>query len=103
MKSKRSKACDISQETKRLIYERDGHHCIICGRYVPLHFANAHFVKRSQGGLGIPENIVTLCSYCHYQEDFGQNTKLYEQKIETYLKSLYGAEWSKDKLYYKKN
>ena len=54
------------------------------------------------GGLGIEQNIVTLCLECHYQEDYGLNTKLYEDYIETYLKGIYGAEWDKNKLIYKK-
>ena len=48
MKSKRSKACDISQKTKEKVWERDNHKCISCGRYVPKTCANAHFIKRSQ-------------------------------------------------------
>ena len=59
-------------------------------------------LKEVSGGLGIPENIVTLCPYCHFNEDMGMNTKLYEQKIEIYLKSIYGANWNKEKLIYKK-
>ena len=59
-------------------------------------------LKEVSGGLGIPENIVTLCPYCHFNEDMGMNTKLYEQKIENYLKSIYGANWNKKKLIYKK-
>lgn len=54
------------------------------------------------GGMGIEENIVTLCPKCHYEEDFGQDTKLYEEYIENYLKSIYGANWNKEKLIYKK-
>ena len=35
-----------------------------------------HILLRGHsGGLGIEENIVTLCPECHYQEDFGQDTK----------------------------
>lgn len=101
-KSKRSKACNISQKTKEIVWNRDNKQCIICGKYVPKTCANGHFIKRSQGGLGIPENIVTLCSECHYKEDFGQDTKLYEQKIENYLKAYYGGNWNKEKLIYKK-
>lgn len=63
---------------------------------------NAHYIKRSQGGLGIKENVVTLCPECHFQEDFGLNSKLYEKKIENYLKGIYGANWSKENLIYKK-
>ena len=58
--------------------------------------------KEVNGGLGIEENVVTLCPECHYQEDFGQDTKLYEDYIENYLKGIYGAEWDKSKLIYKK-
>ena len=47
-------------------------------------------------------NVVTLCPECHYQEDFGQDTKLYEDYIENYLKDIYGVEWNKEKLIYKK-
>lgn len=31
MKSKRSKACDISATTKKIVWERDNQRCIICG------------------------------------------------------------------------
>ena len=100
--SKRSKACEISQKTKLIVWERDNHKCIICKRYVPVSCANAHFIKRSQGGLGIEQNIVTLCLNCHYEEDFGQNTKLYEEQIKNYLKDYYGSNWSISDLIYKK-
>ena len=59
-------------------------------------------LRGHNGGLGIEENIVTLCPECHYQEDFGQDTKLYEDYIENYLKGIYGAKWNKEKLIYKK-
>lgn len=48
MKSKRSKACEISQKTKEEVWNRDNHKCIYCGKYVPKTCANAHFIKRSQ-------------------------------------------------------
>ena len=97
--SKRSHACEISQKTKKVVWDRDNNRCVYCGKYVPMACANAHFIKRSQGGLGIPENIVTLCPECHYQEDHGLNTQLY---IEKYLKNVYGLNWNKEKLIYKK-
>jgi 5-methylcytosine-specific restriction endonuclease McrA len=100
--SKRSKACEISQKTKQIVWDRDNHKCIYCGKYVPKSCANAHFIKRSQGGLGIPENVVALCPKCHYEEDHGQNTKDYENYIEEYLKNYYGNTWNKENLIYKK-
>lgn len=47
MKSKRSKACEISQKVKEIVWNRDNHRCIYCGRYVPKTCANAHYIKRS--------------------------------------------------------
>lgn len=101
MKSKRTRACEIIKKVRQTVAIRDNGRCIICGKYVPVSCSNAHYIKRSQGGLGIEENIVTLCSECHYEEDFGQNTKLYEQKIREYLKSKY-KDWNEEKLIYKK-
>ncbi len=45
--SKRSKACEISQKVKEIVWNRDNHKCIYCERYVPKTCANAHFIKRS--------------------------------------------------------
>lgn len=98
-KSKRTKACDISPKVKKIVFERDRGNCVLCGRRGN---PNAHYKKRSQGGLGIPENVVTLCPDCHYQEDFGQNSKWYEERIKEYLKSYYGEEWKEEDLVYKK-
>lgn len=100
--SKRSNACEITQKVKQIVWNRDKQKCIYCGKFVPKTCANAHFIKRSQGGLGIEENVVTLCPGCHFQEDHGQDTKRYEEYIENYLKSIYGAEWNKENLIYKK-
>lgn len=100
-KHKETKETDISDEVKKIVWERDNHRCIICNKEVPMKCANAHYIKRSQGGLGIEQNICTLCPECHFEEDMGQNTKLYEQKMKTYLKSKYD-EWDEKKLYFKK-
>ena len=66
-------------------------------------FANAHFVPRSAGGLGIEENVFTACEDCHREQDNGKNTKLYDEKAEIHLKGIYGANWNKKNLVYKKN
>ena len=100
--SRRSKACEIPKKVKEKVWYRDKCRCIYCGAFVTKSCANAHFIKRSQGGLGIEQNIVTLCPECHFKEDFGQNTKLYEDYIENYLKGIYGANWNKEKLIYNK-
>lgn len=99
--SKRSRACEISKKVKEKVWKRDNEHCIICGKWVPASCANAHYIKRSQGGLGIEQNIVTMCPECHYEEDFGQATKLYEDNIKIYLKTKY-KDWKIENLIYKK-
>lgn len=99
MKSKRAKACDIPKSVKDIVWERDGRKCIICGnRYA---MPNSHFIRRSQGGLGIEENIVTMCMMCHRMYDQGIDRKAIEAYTERYLKSKY-PNWDREKLIYKK-
>lgn len=99
MKSKRSKACDISQKVKNKVWERDNHQCIICGS--PYAMPNAHFISRAQGGLGIEQNIVTLCMDCHHKYDNGDSRASIGYKIESYLNACYDN-WNIQDLYYKK-
>lgn len=102
MKSKRSKATDIPMSVKNKVWERDNHHCIICGN--PYAMPNAHFISRAHGGLGIEENIVTLCQDCHHSFDNGKNKERKEyirHNIEAYLSQHY-PNWSIDSLIYKK-
>lgn len=98
-KSKRAKACDIPQKVKDRVWERDGQKCIICGNHQAM--PNSHFVRRSQGGLGIEENIVTMCMTCHRMYDQGIDRRAIEAYTEEYLKSIY-PDWSREKLVYKK-
>lgn len=101
MKHRRSKATDISQKVKNKVWERDNHCCILCGS--PYAMPNAHFVARSHSGLGIEQNIVTLCQNCHNKYDNGDKdtrTAL-GYKIESYLTSCY-KDWNVQDLYYKK-
>ena len=99
-KKTRKKACEISKQVRMTVAIRDNGKCIFCGRPG---ISNAHLVKRSQGGLGIEENIFTACPECHYEEDFGKNSKEYEEKAERYLKSKYGTSWNRRKLVFRRN
>ena len=94
--SKQSKKTDISSKVKKIVFERDNQHCIYCGS--PLGQPNAHYIRRSHGGLGIEENIVTLCWRCHYEFDNYVNLEI-GKFIENYLKSKY-PNWDKEKLIY---
>lgn len=98
MKSKRSKACDIPKAVKDAVWERDGYRCIICGTGYAM--PNSHYIKRSQGGLGIEENITTMCGLCHQAFD-GSSRKILLPKVRAYLKSKY-PDWDEEKLIYRK-
>lgn len=107
MKSRRSKATDIPQKVKQAVWERDGGRCVVCGCQRNV-MPNAHFISRSKGGLGIEENIVTLCTEltenkCHRRYDFGTRKEREEigAKIEAYLKSKY-PKWEKEKLTFRR-
>ena len=101
-KHKRTKATDISQAVKEEVWNRDNYKCIFCHTEVPKSNANAHFITRSAGGLGIPQNVFTACNECHHEQDNGKNTKEYDKLAENHLKKCYGDNWDKSKLIYKK-
>ena len=107
MKSDRAKQCDISAKVKKIVWERDEGCCVVCGCNQNV-MPNAHFISRNKGGLGIPENVVTLCTEftpnkCHRKYDFGTKDEREKigQKIEDYLRSQY-SDWNKEKLVYTK-
>ena len=89
MKSKLAKATAISKEVRQIVWERDKMACIYCHRRVPIECANSHFIKRSQLGLGIEQNIVTACPKCHYKYDFGRNPRPMINYTWEYLLSKY--------------
>lgn len=100
-KHKLTEATSISSEVKKIVWERDNHRCIYCGKLVPWTCGNSHFIKRSQLGLGIPQNIVTACPTCHYEYDFGKDNKKMIDKTKRHLKKQYD-DWNIETLTYKK-
>lgn len=64
---RRTKALAIPPKVKAQVWDRDLHRCVLCGS--PYAFPDAHYISRAQGGLGIPENVVTLCRPCHDRYD----------------------------------
>lgn len=100
--SKRSKACDISQKVKEIVWERDNHHCIYCGS--PYAMPNSHILSRAHSGKGIETNIVTMCLKCHHNYDNGikKDKDKIKEKVIKYMKSIYGENWSIEDQKYKK-
>ena len=98
-KSKRAKACDIAPEVKEAVLERDGGQCVFClsGGGIP----NAHYISRAQNGLGIEQNVLTLCSTCHDRYDHTADRKEMRKFFKKYLQSKY-AGWDEKDLIYKK-
>ena len=86
--SKRAKSTQISTKVKTAVYDRDGGLCVICGKPGS---PDAHFVPRSKGGLGIKENIVTLCRECHDRFDHGDtyDMTVIGTMVRCYLMELY--------------
>lgn len=99
MKTKRSKACDIPHRVKECVWERDGGRCIICGNQNAM--PNSHYIRRSQGGLGVEQNVVTMCQYCHASYDQGRGREAIKSYTEAYLRSIY-PDWNPGELVYKK-
>ena len=105
----RTKALAIPRPVKQKVAERDSMGgwpcCIWCGRPAPppapLAFSCAHYISRAQGGLGIPENILTLCPGCHDEYDATENRQVMREFFKAWLIKKY-PDWQEDKLVYKK-
>ena len=100
MKSNRSKATDISNKVRENVEKRDGGRCIICGKPGQ---GNSHFIRRSQGGLGVEENIGTMCPECHhiYDNGHGFERQVITELFEMYLQEQY-PNWNRNDLIYSK-
>lgn len=97
---KMTKATAIPKSVKEAVYARDNGHCILCGRNngEPV----AHVIRRSQGGMGIEQNIVTLCPTCHRAFDEGADRAAIYARIVGYMREKYPG-WKRENVIYKKN
>lgn len=99
----RAKACEIPQSVKQVVAQRDSVDgwpcCILCGKPAPdgsTEWSNAHYVPRSQGGLGIEQNVLTLCPECHRRFDQTPERAALADELWEYLKSKYRL-WARHK------
>lgn len=87
MKSKRAKACNLTKKVRLTVWERDNHRCVLCGGLEAM--PNAHYISRANGGLGIEQNILTLCVGCHFELDQSPRRKELLERVRAYLERLY--------------
>ena len=92
---------NLPMKVKKVVWERDGHACIYCGKYVDVYYANSHYIKRSHLGKGIEQNVVCACPTCHYKYDFKDFDGEMKNYTKRYLSRLYD-EWNEDDLVYRK-
>lgn len=106
----RTQALAIPKDVKIAVAVRDsvdGHPCCVwCGKPAPTDyetaFSNAHYISRAQGGLGIEENILTLCPECHRAFDQGIGRHKMRAFFKHYLSIRYFG-WAEEKLIYRKD
>ena len=99
MKSKRTKALAISRKVKQIVYERDAGCCILCGS--PSGLPEAHYIPRSRSGLGIRQNIVTLCRDCHRRLDQTSERSNLLGMVRDHLDRWYPGFADEDRVYKK--
>ena len=105
----RTKALAISKSVKEKVAERDSFDgwtcCVLCGYPAPsnnrLAFSNAHYISRAHGGLGIEENILTLCPACHRRYDQSTERAVLKLFLANYLREKY-PDWEEPILVFKK-
>lgn len=111
-KSKQCKSREFSPKARKIIAERDNDTCIFCqigyhmekATYLGLQLRSVmHYIPRSAGGLGIPENGAVGCQYHHDMLDNGNGGHREEmlELFEEYLVSVCD-DWDKSKLVYDK-
>lgn len=100
-KHKLTNATDIPTSIKKKVWKRDKGKCIFCHTSVEWNYANSHYIKRSQLGLGIEENIFTACLKCHNKFDDSIYRKSMLLIAKNHLINLY-PNWNENMLIYKK-
>jgi len=97
MQSKRTRALAIDRLVRNKVLDRDKGQCIVCA--TKRNLTIAHYINRGKGGLGIEQNLVTLCLKCHHKTDQTIERKMYLGFIKAYLKTHY-KDWNEEELYY---
>lgn len=95
--SKLSKACEISPKVREKVLDRD-EFCILCGK---VGIPNSHFVAKAQHGLGVEQNIVTMCVNCHDKWHTSGDQAEMKERVREYLEKHYPGFPDADRVYKK--
>lgn len=101
---KRKKATDIPDNVRGIVKQRDNWTCIFCHHFGESGYdANQlmHYIPRSQGGLGIEENLALGCPAHHQILDNGADNQKYKDYFREYLQGIY-PEWNEKELKFNK-
>lgn len=110
--SRAAKAHEFGKKAREEIWKRDGGQCIFCRRsyyeeestwYGRQMLTVMHYVPRSRGGLGIPENGAIGCVFHHDMLDNGYKGRREEMLriFRDYLEHKYQG-WNENRLIYDK-
>jgi len=103
MASKRTIALDVSPAVRNAVNKRqeiDGYPNCIFG-HPSRNLDMAHYIPRSQSGLGIEENIIGLCRDCHRRLDHTGERQILLRLCKEYLQSKY-PDWNEENLKYRR-
>lgn len=110
--SRAAKAHEFGKKAREEIWKRDGGQCIFCRRsyyeeestwYGRQMLTVMHYVPRSKGGLGIPENGAIGCVFHHEMMDNGYKGRREEMLriFRDYLEHKHPG-WNEERLIYDK-
>lgn len=82
-----TKRTAIPPGVKELVWRRDFCRCVLCGSINA--GPHCHYIRRSQGGLGIAENIWTGCDSCHRDFDSEGTSGPLHAEVAEHFRGLY--------------
>ena len=85
-RSQRSLATKITPDVRQDVKVRDNGMCRICGTMENIELHHAIF-PRSQGGLGVANNLISLCQFHHRQYHDGNG--YISEEIKNIMNELY--------------
>lgn len=111
-RSKQARAREFSCKTRKAIIARDYGRCIFCNGGFQINGATwlaldtldiMHYIPRSHGGLGIPENGALGCRFHHERMDNGNKGERESMLafFKGYLQGIY-PDWDEERLIYDK-